>query len=81
MKKTINKAINATNGKKTESVGILMVLFQFFLYIKPDLLDDEMKQAVTMVIASGIIPTYLHRLWRNWKERKKRLPLINKNKL
>ena len=68
MKEKINKAITKTNGKKTESLGLLMVLFQAFLLVKPDLLDNGTEKAITMVIGSGIIPALAHRIWRNRKE-------------
>lgn len=63
----LNKVVNKTNGKKTESLGILMILFQAFVMIKPDYFNPATEKVVTMVIGSGVIPTLLHRIYRNRK--------------
>ena len=69
VKEKINKAIKATNGKKTESLGVLMIIFQTIMLLYPDLVNQNTERAMTFVISSGIIPTLFHRFWRNNKEK------------
>lgn len=57
--------IEKTNGKKTESLGLLMIAFQALTLLKPDLLTPQTQNMITFVISTGVIPTLLHRAWRN----------------
>ena len=64
----MKRLIQKTNGKKTESLGMLMVIFQIISILAPDLVSPETEKAITIGISSGFIPTLLHRIWRNRKE-------------
>ena len=61
----MKEVIKKTNGKKTESLGILFMMFQGFLEFYPDLLQPRTESVITWAIGSGIIPTLIHRYWRN----------------
>ena len=61
----MKKVIEKTNGKKTGFVAILMGLFQAFVVMFPDLMNERVEDGIEILIASGVIPTLLHRLWRN----------------
>jgi hypothetical protein len=60
--------IKKTNGKKTGAIGILMLLFQILMLYKPELINPTTERTITIVISSGVIPTLLHRVWRNRKK-------------
>jgi hypothetical protein len=60
--------IKATNGKKTESVGLVMILFQLLMIYKPDLIGLNTERAVNLIISSGVVGTLFHRFWRNKNE-------------
>lgn len=68
MKESINKAIIATNGKKTTATSLLMVAFQLLVIYKPDLFNEQTKRSIDLVISSGIISSLLHKAWRNRKQ-------------
>lgn len=63
-----SKLIEKTNGRKTESVGILMVLFQAIQLALPDLMDENTGNAIELIISSGMVGTLAHRIWRNRKK-------------
>jgi len=45
-----------------------MILFQAFLLLKPDILNDSTIKVINLVIGSGVIPTLAHRIYRNRKD-------------
>lgn len=63
----MQKLIKKTNGKKTESVGLLMVAFQILMTCNPDLINSNTEKIINIIISSGIITTLGHRIWRNKK--------------
>ena len=60
--------IEKSNGRKTESVGILMVAFQILMLYKPDLINPTTERTVNIIISSGIVTTIIHRIVRNRKK-------------
>jgi len=64
----IKKAIAKTNGRKTESVGVLMVLFQILMMYKPELINATTERTINLIISSGVLTTLGHRIWRNRKK-------------
>lgn len=62
----MKEIIKKTNGKKTESLGLLMIGFQLLTIVKPDLFNHNTEKAITFVIGSGVVPTLTHRIVRNW---------------
>ena len=67
--------IQKTNGKKTEGMSVLMLLFQILLIAKPGVVTPETENIIELVISSGVIGTLGHRIWRN---RKKLIQYIEK---
>jgi len=76
----VKKIIAKTNGRKTESVGILMVLFQILMMYKPGLINNTTERTINLVISSGVLTTLSLRIWRNRQKIheyiKKKLKLI-----
>lgn len=68
IKKNIKAIRKATDGRKTESVGLLMVLFQILMLYKPDLINVNTERTISIVISSGVLTTLAHRIWRNRKK-------------
>lgn len=64
----IKNIIDKTNGKKTESAGLLMIAFQILMLYKPDLIDPTTEKAINIAISSGAFATIAHRIWRNRKK-------------
>jgi hypothetical protein len=64
----MKKLIKKTNGKKTESVGLLNIAFQVLAIFEPGWLTPEIYKATTIVLSSGVVPTLAHRIWRNRTE-------------
>jgi len=66
MKKHINKAITKTNGKKTTTTAILILIISLIGDKVPLIKDNAMliDQILEGILASGV----LHKLWRNRKE-------------
>jgi len=61
----MKKLVDKTNGKKTESIGLLMVLFQLLMMYKPELISPTTERTINLVISSGVLTTLGHRIWRN----------------
>jgi hypothetical protein len=64
----MQKLVKKTNGKKTTAVSIISVLFEALTIYKPELLDENSKGAIRLVINSGLLTTLAHKAWRNRKE-------------
>lgn len=60
--------IQKTNGKKTTAVSILSVLFEALMIYRPDMLDENLKSSIRVIINSGLLSTLLHKAWRNRKD-------------
>lgn len=60
--------VKKTNGKKTTAVSIISVLFEAFMIYKPEIIDENSKGAIRLVINSGLLTTLAHKAWRNRKE-------------
>lgn len=63
----MKKLIEKSNGKKTESVGILMVAFQILMLYKPDLINPTTERTVNIIMSSGVLTTLGHRAFRHRK--------------
>lgn len=64
MKKAINKTVEAgvkldkaTKGKKTYAMGSAMGIFQMLMIAFPDLLNNNVENAIEFSIGSGLILT------------------------
>ena len=57
-----------SSWKKTESLSLLVVMIQAIRIIWPDLIEPDVEKAATLIAGTGVIPTLLHRIWRNKKE-------------
>jgi len=79
----MKKLVDKTNGKKTESIGLLMVLFQLLMMYKPELINPTTERTINLVISSGILTTLSHRIWRNkkiiWEYTKKQFKRIKRD--
>lgn len=78
----MKQVIIKTNGKKTTAVSIISVLFEALTIYKPELLDENSKSAIRLVINSGLLTTLAHKAWRNRElitEWTKSLFIKNKN--
>jgi hypothetical protein len=72
MKNAINKTVEAgvkldkvTRGKKTYALSTAMVLFQGFVGFFPNALNAKTENIIEWSIATGLLPTLGHKLWRN----------------
>jgi len=63
---TLNKAVLATNGKKTTTTVILMLIVSIFGDKVPFIRDNAIAidNIIELLLASGL----LHKAWRNRKE-------------
>lgn len=80
----MNNIIKKTNGKKTEFVLILGLLFELFLYFYPATLPVGAISTITWILNSSVFATLVHRIGRNrvkiWKYIKDKFKGLKKAK-
>lgn len=61
----MNDLINKSNGKKTEVVLIVGLVFQLFISKYPDAISGNTVDIINIILNSSVLSTLSHRIWRN----------------